>query len=170
MFSNSKATYFRIIWWLYTAHKTLTDNTTMSDKNTDYIIKSLQKRMEIRFIKYWGTLWCNNTPKEICCSRTVNIFCRKIGTQDNSIQHKSMAISVWLCKNGRCGVIQYSIKVSVSVSEFFIINHIILKHWSFSVWPSGVCSWEQKKLLLDNPCKSHDHDHQWADLVMAWLP
>ncbi len=27
----------------------------------------------------------------------------------------------------------------------------------------------EKELLLCNPCKSHDHDHQWADLVMAWL-
>ncbi len=35
------------------------------------------------------------------------------------------------------------------------------------VWPSEVFSWE--KLLPDYPCKSHDHDHQWADLVMAWL-
>ncbi len=26
------------------------------------------------------------------------------------------------------------------------------------------------KLLPDYPCKSHDHDHQWVDLVMAWLP
>ncbi len=24
-------------------------------------------------------------------------------------------------------------------------------------------------VLLDYPCQSHDHDHQWADLVMAWL-
>ncbi len=31
----------------------------------------------------------------------------------------------------------------------------------------------EKKLLPDYPCKSHDshdHDHQWADFVMAWLP
>ncbi len=27
----------------------------------------------------------------------------------------------------------------------------------------------EKKLLPDYPCKSHDHDHQWADFVMAWL-
>ncbi len=27
----------------------------------------------------------------------------------------------------------------------------------------------EKKLPQDYPCKSHDHDHQWADLVMAWL-
>ncbi len=26
------------------------------------------------------------------------------------------------------------------------------------------------KLLPDYICKSHDHDHQWADFVMAWLP
>ncbi len=25
----------------------------------------------------------------------------------------------------------------------------------------------EKKLLPDYPCKSHDHDHQWADLVIA---
>ncbi len=23
---------------------------------------------------------------------------------------------------------------------------------------------------LGHPYKSHDHDHQWADLVMTWLP
>ncbi len=28
----------------------------------------------------------------------------------------------------------------------------------------------EKKLLPDYPCKSHDHGHQWAALVMAWLP
>ncbi len=28
----------------------------------------------------------------------------------------------------------------------------------------------EKLLPPDYPCKSHDHDHQWADLVMAWLP
>ncbi len=28
----------------------------------------------------------------------------------------------------------------------------------------------EKKIPPDYPCKSHDHDHQWADLVMAWLP
>ncbi len=28
----------------------------------------------------------------------------------------------------------------------------------------------KKKLPTDYSCKSHDHDHQWADLVMAWLP
>ncbi len=27
----------------------------------------------------------------------------------------------------------------------------------------------QKKLFPDHPCISHDHDHQWAALVMAWL-
>ncbi len=36
-----------------------------------------------------------------------------------------------------------------------------------SVQPSGVFSWE--KLSSDYPLKSHDHDHQWAVLVMAWL-
>ncbi len=29
-------------------------------------------------------------------------------------------------------------------------------------------SWE--KTPTDYPCKPLDHDHQWADLVMAWLP
>ncbi len=27
----------------------------------------------------------------------------------------------------------------------------------------------EKKLPLDYPCKSNDHDYQWAVLVMAWL-
>ncbi len=35
--------------------------------------------------------------------------------------------------------------------------------WSFGVFLRG-------KLLPDHPCKSHDHNHQWADLMMAWLP
>ncbi len=39
----------------------------------------------------------------------------------------------------------------------------------------GLCAdfWSiflRKKLPLDHPCKWYDHDHQWADLVMAWLP
>ncbi len=34
--------------------------------------------------------------------------------------------------------------------------------------PSGVFS--QEKIPSDYPCKSHNHDHQLADLVMAWLP
>ncbi len=37
-----------------------------------------------------------------------------------------------------------------------------------SVQPSEVFS--REKHSPDYPCKSHDHDHQWADLVMAWLP
>ncbi len=37
-----------------------------------------------------------------------------------------------------------------------------------SVQPSGAFSWQ--KLPPDYPSKSHDHDHQWTDLVMAWLP
>ncbi len=28
----------------------------------------------------------------------------------------------------------------------------------------------EKQLSSDYPCKSYDHDHQWAVLVMAWLP
>ncbi len=28
----------------------------------------------------------------------------------------------------------------------------------------------RKKLPSDYPCKSHDHDHQWAYLVIARLP
>ncbi len=35
------------------------------------------------------------------------------------------------------------------------------------VQPSGVFSWEKNP--PDYPCKSYDHDHQWADLVIAWL-
>ncbi len=27
----------------------------------------------------------------------------------------------------------------------------------------------EKKLSSDYPCKSHDYDHQWSVLVMAWL-
>ncbi len=37
-----------------------------------------------------------------------------------------------------------------------------------SMRPSGVFS-REKKLSSDYPCKSHDHDHHWAVLVMAWL-
>ncbi len=37
-----------------------------------------------------------------------------------------------------------------------------------SVWSSGVFS--REKIPPDHPCKSLDHDHHWADLVMAWLP
>ncbi len=36
-----------------------------------------------------------------------------------------------------------------------------------SVQPYRVFSQEQTP--PDYPCKSYDHDHQWADLVMAWL-
>ncbi len=28
----------------------------------------------------------------------------------------------------------------------------------------------EEKLSPEYPCKSHDHDHQWADFVMARLP
>ncbi len=28
----------------------------------------------------------------------------------------------------------------------------------------------EKKHLPDNTCKLNEHDHQLADLVMAWLP
>ncbi len=36
-----------------------------------------------------------------------------------------------------------------------------------SVQPSGVFSSEKAPRPPDYPCKLHDHDHQWADLVMA---
>ncbi len=40
------------------------------------------------------------------------------------------------------------------------------------LWDSGVFSLEKKTAppSPDYPCKSHDHDHQWADLVKPWLP
>ncbi len=77
--------------------------------------------------------------------------------------------------------------------ELLIINHIIWKHWSFyviynhhfshllvymekmnlcgSLCMCGLLEYFcEKKLRSDYQCKSHDHDHQWVDLVMAWLP
>ncbi len=47
------------------------------------------------------------------------------------------------------------------------LRGIIERLW-VSVWPSGFI-FVRKKLPSDYPCKSHDHAHQWAVLVMAWL-
>ncbi len=60
--------------------------------------------------------------------------------------------------------------VSHSWSPILPLTCLYGKKWTLinCVWPSGVFSWE-KKLPSDCPCKSHDHDHQWAVLVMAWL-
>ncbi len=76
-------------------------------------------------------------------------------------------------------------------SELFILNHMIWKHWSFWVihdhhfshvlvcmekmnFCGSLCSlleyFIEKRILPDYLCKSHDHDHQWADFVMVWLP
>ncbi len=59
--------------------------------------------------------------------------------------------------------------LSHSWSPFLPLTCLYGKNELFgvSVWTSGVFSWE--KLLPDYPFKSHDHDYQWADLVMAWL-
>ncbi len=78
----------------------------------------------------------------------------------------------------------------IDFSELFILNYIIWKHchsksFMITISPSYLFIWKKwtfvglcaafwsiflrKKLLLDYPCKSHDHDHQWSDLVLAWL-
>ncbi len=80
---------------------------------------------------------------------------------------------------------------SLFVAWLFIINHIIWKHWSFLVirdhhfshllvymekinFCDSLCIlleyFHEKKCPPDYPCKSHDHAHQWAYLVMVWLP
>ncbi len=48
---------------------------------------------------------------------------------------------------------------------------ITISYWkklTFVVLYVAFC--RKKKLPSDYPGKSHDHDHQWADLVMVWLP
>ncbi len=61
--------------------------------------------------------------------------------------------------------------LSHSWSPFLPLTCLYGNKWSFV----GLCVafWSiflQKKLLPDDPCKSHDHDHQWADFVMVSLP
>ncbi len=75
--------------------------------------------------------------------------------------------------------------------ERFIMNHILWKHWSFYVIHNHHFSYllvymekmnfcgclcglleyfRETKIPTDYICKSHDHDHQWANLFMLWLP
>ncbi len=59
--------------------------------------------------------------------------------------------------------------LSQSWSPFLPLTCSYGKKWTVM----GLCAalWSiflRKKLLSDYTCKSHDHDHQWAYLVMAW--
>ncbi len=56
-----------------------------------------------------------------------------------------------------------------SGSPFLPLIYLCGKNELFwvSVWPSGVFALEKTPSRL--PMQSHDHDHQWADLVMALL-
>ncbi len=52
------------------------------------------------------------------------------------------------------------VKLHVTLSNAIVISwdHVLyLLVWSFSP-------------IHTHLCKSHDHDHQWANLIMTWLP
>ncbi len=47
----------------------------------------------------------------------------------------------------------------------------IWKKWTFvGLYVAFWSIFVRKNSPPDYPYKSHDHDHQWADFVMAWLP
>ncbi len=51
-----------------------------------------------------------------------------------------------------------------------LFSHLLVYIDKINFWASlcGLLEYFHKnKLLTDYPCKSHDHDHQWADLVMT---
>ncbi len=52
-------------------------------------------------------------------------------------------------------------------------NYLFYMEQGFKKWTFvGQCAafWSIfARLAADHPCISHDHDHQWADLFMAWL-
>ncbi len=60
--------------------------------------------------------------------------------------------------------------LSHSWSPFLLLNCLYGKNnfcWSLCSLLEYFCD---KKLPPDYPCKSQDHNHQWADLFMPWLP
>ncbi len=54
--------------------------------------------------------------------------------------------------------------VTISPTYLFIWKKITFVGLCAAFWSIFL----RIKLLSDHPCKSHNHDHQWAVLVMAW--
>ncbi len=58
---------------------------------------------------------------------------------------------------------------------FYIIHDHHFSHLLF-IWKNELLRVDfkvffyEKNLPLDYSCNSHDHDHQWVDLIMAWQP
>ncbi len=56
--------------------------------------------------------------------------------------------------------------ITISSTYLFIWKKLTFVGLYAAIW--GI--FLRKKLPPVYPCKLHDHDHQWVDLVMACLP